>query len=171
MLGIILLIIGGVGLLLTLLSLVGADVGEFDVDLGDSGVGCMSLAMPFATGFGLLAGGLMVFGDVGSAPAMLVGALAGLILAAAAGVILRWLWQAGEELPEVQILGSSARVVEPIAAGHFGTGEVSTPLGDQQITITSDRDFAHNEKVRIVAKLDDRDAYLVEQLPFSDFDT
>ncbi|MFC0315465.1 hypothetical protein ACFQNE_10355 [Gordonia phosphorivorans] len=170
MLGIILLIIGGVGLLLTLLSLVGAEIGSFDVDLGDSGVGCTSILMPFVTGFGLLAGGLIVFADVNVAGALVSGALAGLALALAAGVTARWLWRSGEELPDVDVIGSSARIVEPVTAGRFGTGEVSTPLGDQQITVTADRDFAHNERVRVVAKLDDRDAYLVEQLPYSDLD-
>lgn len=170
MLGIVLLVIGGVGLVLTLLSLVGAEIGSFDFDLGDSGVGCMSVVMPFATGFGLLAGGLMVFSDTSSGVSLLTGLLAGLVLSLAAGLIVRWLWRSGEELPEVDIIGSAARIVEPVATGRFGIAEVITPLGSRQVTVAADRDFAHNEKVRIVGKLDDRDAYFVEQLPYADFD-
>lgn len=170
MLGIILLVIGVVGLVLTLLSLVGADLGSFDIDFGDSGVGFTSILMPFVTGFGLLSGGLMVFGDVGTPLALLIGALVGLVLAIVAGLTVRWLWRSGEELPEVQVLGSSARVVEPVAPGRFGTAEVATPIGDRQVTVTGDRGFAHNERVRIVAKHDGLDAYVVEQLPYSDLD-
>lgn len=170
MLGIILFVIGVVGLVLTLLSLVGADLGSVDFDLGDSGVGFASLLMPFLTGFGLLAGGLMVFGDVPTAGALLIGAVVGLILAAVAALIIRWLWRSSEELPEVQILGSSARVVEAMAPGRYGTAEVSTSLGDRQVTITGDASFAHNDRVRIVAKHADLDAYVVEQLPYSDLD-
>jgi hypothetical protein len=170
MLGIILLVIGGVGLLLTLISLIGGDIASFDVDLGDSGVGLLSLVTPFLMGFGLLSGGLITFGDMSTGPALLVGALAGLVLALAAAAVLRWLWSAGEELPEIDVLGNAARVVEPIGSGRFGTVEVATTLGERQLTATADRDFAHNDKVRIVAKLDERDAYVVEQLPYSDLD-
>lgn len=170
MLGIILLIVGGVGLVLTLLALVGADVGDFDIDLGDSGVGLTSLLMPFVTGFGLLAGGLIVFDGTSTPLALFVGALTGLVMAAAAGLTIRWLWRSGEELPEVEILGSSARVVEPFQAGRFGVGEVVTPIGERQVTITGDHGFDHNARVRIVAKVADHDAYVVEQLPYSDFD-
>ncbi|GAC57249.1 hypothetical protein GOHSU_18_00040 [Gordonia hirsuta DSM 44140 = NBRC 16056] len=171
MLGIILLIIGCVGLALTLLSLVGADLGSFDVDLGDSGVGFTSILMPFVTGFGLLTGGLIVFGDVGTPLALLIGALAGLVLAMVAGLTVRWLWRSGQELPEVEILGSSARVVEPVSPGRYGTATVDTPLGERQVTVTGNRTFAHNDRVRIVARHDVLDAYVVEQLPFSDLDT
>ncbi|MEZ5211607.1 hypothetical protein MYK68_09995 [Gordonia sp. PP30] len=170
MLGIILLTIGGVGLVLTLISLIGADLGHVGFDLGDSGIGCMSIAMPFATGFGLLAGGLLVFGDTSTGVSLLTGALAGLVLSVAAGVITRWLWRAGEELPEVDIIGNSARIVEPVTRGRFGTAEVATALGSQHVTVTADGDFPHNAKVRVVGKMDDRDAYFVEQLPYSDFD-
>ncbi len=170
MLGIVLLIIGGVGLVLTLLALLGVDIGDVDVDLGDSGVGLTSLLTPFLTGFGLLAGGLIVFGGTSAGVALLVGALSGLVLAVSAGVVLRWLWRSGEELPDVDFLGNAGRVVEPIGAGRFGTAEVGTALGPRQITVTADRDFVHNDRVRIVAKIDDRDAYVVEQLPYSELD-
>ncbi|MFZ2512286.1 MAG: hypothetical protein WAW85_14500 [Gordonia sp. (in: high G+C Gram-positive bacteria)] len=170
MLGVILFVIGVVGLLLTLLSLVGADVGSVDFDLGDTGVGFASLLTPFLTGFGLLAGGLMVFGDVPTAGALLIGAVVGLVLAVVSALLIRWLWHSSEELPEVQILGSSARVVEAAAPGRYGTAEVSTSLGGRQITITGDAGFAHNDRVRVVAKDDNLNAYVVEQLPFSDLD-
>lgn len=170
MLGIVLLVVGGVGLLLTLLALVGADIGDFDFDLGDSGVGLTSLLTPFLTGFGLLAGGLIVFGGVSTGAALLTGALVGLVLAAAAGLVLRWLWRSSQELPDVEVLGNAGRIVEPVGAGRFGTAEVATELGHRQVTVTADRDFAHNARIRIVAKIDDRDAYVVEQLPFSELD-
>ncbi len=170
MLGIVLFVIGVGGLVLTLLSLVGADLGSVDFDVGDSGVGFTSILMPFVTGFGLLAGGLMVFGDVGTGLSLLVGALVGLMLAVIAALTVRWLWRSGEELPEIQILGSAARIVEPVTPGRFGTAEVHTDLGDQQVSVTADRAFAHNERVRIVDRHDLLDAYVVEQLPFSDLD-
>ena len=50
MLGIVLLAIGGVGLVLTLLSLFGLDFGDFDFDVGDSGAGLLSILMPFTMG-------------------------------------------------------------------------------------------------------------------------
>ena len=171
MLGIILLIIGGVGLVLMLLSLVGLDFGEFDFDLGDSGAGFVSLLMPFVTGFGLVAGSMIQFGGTGNGVALVAGAGAGLSRASPAAAVIRWLWRSAEELPTVEVIGSSARIVEPVMAGHYGTGEISTPLGSRQVTVTADRDFHHNEKVRVVAKIDDLDAYFVEQLPYSDFDS
>lgn len=171
MLGTILLIIGGVGLVLMLLSLIGVDFGGVDFDLGDSGAGFLSLLMPFLTGFGLVAGSMISFSGTGGAVAMLIGALAGLAMALAAGMVIRWLWKSGEEVPAVDVIGSSARIVERVVAGHYGTAEVSTPLGARQVTITADRDFPHNAKVRIVGRIDDLDAYFVEQLPYSDFDS
>lgn len=170
--GIVLLIIGLVGLVLTLLSLVGFDIGGFDVDAGDSGAGLLSALMPAVTGFGLVAGGLLTFsGDsVGTSMALLAGAVTGLLVGGAALLVVRWLWRSGEEVPEIDIVGLPVRVVEPVAPGRLGTGEVHTPLGAQQITLAAESEFGHNAKVRVIAKLDDRNVFLVEQLPFADFD-
>ena len=55
MLGIVLLTIGIIGLVLTVLSLVGLEIDsavDLGFDLGDSGVGLLSLLTPFVTGFG-----------------------------------------------------------------------------------------------------------------------
>ncbi|MFT3662475.1 MAG: hypothetical protein QM809_14140 [Gordonia sp. (in: high G+C Gram-positive bacteria)] len=170
MLGIILLVIGGVGLVLMLLSLIGVDFGGIDFDLGDSGAGFLSLLMPFVTGFGLVAGSMIEFGGSGRGVSLLVGAGAGLVMAITAAAVIRWLWHSGEELPSVDVLGSSARIVEAVLAGHYGTAEVSTPLGSRRVTVTADRDFPYDQKVRLVARLDEIDAYFVEQLPYADLD-
>ena len=61
--GVVLLVIGLVGLTMTVLSLIGLDIdAAFDIsfDFADSGIGLLSLLTPFVTGFGLIAGGLMM---------------------------------------------------------------------------------------------------------------
>ncbi|MFC3244585.1 hypothetical protein ACFOJ6_22630 [Gordonia humi] len=106
MLGIVLLVIGVVGLLLTLLSLIGFEFASVDVHIGDSGAGLLSVTTPFFTGFGLLAGGLIVFGDVSTVVALGAGVAAGVVLAVAAFAVLGYLVGSEEELPPTT---SSAR--------------------------------------------------------------
>ncbi len=167
MLGIILLTIGLVGLLLTILALVGIDIdAAVDFDFGDSGVGLLSLLTPFVTGFGLIAGGLMVFRDVSTVPALGAGALTGLVLAAVAGVLLRYLLKSGAELPSVDLVGARLRVVEAVGPSHLGTGEVQTETGSRQVSIAADEDYVLGDYVRITSKLDDRNIYHVQQLPY-----
>ncbi|ALG84940.1 hypothetical protein [Gordonia phthalatica] len=161
MLGIILLIIGGVGLALTLLSLFGLDFGDFDFDLGDGGVGLLSLVTPFATGFGLLGGGLMQFTDTPTWLALLVGLATGVGLSLVAVVVLGYLVGSEEELPTLDYIGSMVRVVEPVSPGRFGLGEVATALGAQQLTITADETLEHNASAVVVEKMDGRDSYVV----------
>lgn len=171
MLGIILLIVGLAGLVLTLMSLFGLDFGDFDVHPGDSGVGLLSVLMPFLTGFGLIGGGLIVFGDgVTSASALIIGGGVGLGLALAAAIILKWLLGAGQEVPRHELIGLPVRVVDPVSPGRLGTGEVATPLGSQRITLSADQDFARNDRVRIITKVDGRNVYVVERLPYSELD-
>ncbi len=169
MLGIILLVIGLVGLTLTVLSLIGIDLDtavDLHVHAGDSGVGLLSLLTPFVTGFGLIAGGLMVLGDTPALPAVGAGALTGIVLAAIAGVLLSYLVKAGTELPSIDLVGSRVRVVEPVGPTHLGTGEVLTETGARQISLTADEDYVLGDIVRITGKLDDRNVYHVQQLPY-----
>ncbi|WP_245569662.1 hypothetical protein [Gordonia shandongensis] len=163
-LGTVLLIIGGVGLVLTLLSLFGAEIGDVDIDLGDSSVGLLSIVTPFATGFGLLGGGLIVFADTGILPALLVGLVTGIVLSLAAVAVLGFLVGSEEELPSIDVLGSRVRVVEPVSPGRYGVGEIQTPLGAQQVTITCEQSLAHDAEAVIVEKVDDRDGYIVAPL-------
>ena len=160
-LGIILLIIGGVGLVLTLLSLFGLDFGGVDVDLGDGGVGLLSIATPFAMGFGLLGGGLMTFTGTSTWLSLLIGLATGVGLSLVAVVVLGYLVGSEEELPTIDYLGSMVRVVEPVSPGHFGLGEVATALGAQQVTITSEEPLEHNASAIVVEKMDGRDSYVV----------
>lgn len=157
----ILLIMGGVGLVLTLLSLFGLDFGDFDIDLGDSGVGLLSIVMPFTMGFGLLGGGLMAFTETPTWVALLVGLATGVVLSVVAVAILGYLVGAEEELPSLDFIGSSVRIVEPVTPGRFGLGEVETALGTQQVTITSDEALEHNAIAVVVEKMTDHDSYLV----------
>ncbi|GAA3046722.1 hypothetical protein GCM10010528_27310 [Gordonia defluvii] len=169
MLGIVLLTIGIIGLVLTVLSLVGLEIDsavDLGFDLGDSGVGLLSLLTPFVTGFGLLAGGLMTFRDVPTGPALGAGALTGVVLAAVAGLLLRYLLKSGTELPSIDLIGTRVRVVEPVGPTHLGTGEVQTETGARQISITADADYALGEFVRVTSKLDGRNIYHVQQLPY-----
>lgn len=168
MLGIVLLVIGGVGLVLVLLSLLGLDVGDIDIDLGDSGAGLLSLLTPFATGFGLLAGGLLTFTDTATWLALLVGLIAGLMLSLTAVVVLGYLVGSEEELPSIEYLGSGVRVVEPVSPGRFGVGEVQTPLGAQQISITCDEPLPHNARAVVIEKVADHDGYLVAPVTLTD---
>lgn len=160
-LGIVLLIIGGVGLVLTLLSLFGLDFGDIDVDLGDGGVGLLSLTTPFAMGFGLLGGGLLRFTDTPTWLSLVVGLATGVGLSLVAVVVLGYLVGSEEELPTLDYIGSMVRVVEPVAPGHFGVGEVGTALGAQQLTITADETLEHNASAVVVEKMDGRDSYVV----------
>lgn len=165
LLGIILLVIGGVGLVLTLLSLFGLDFGDFDFDLGDGGVGLLSIVTPFVTGFGLLGGGLMVFTGTPTWLALVVGLATGIGLSVVAIVVLGYLVGSEEELPSLDYVGSMVRVVEPVTPGRFGLGEVATALGSQQLTITSDEQLEHNASAVIVEKIDGRDSYIVARFP------
>ncbi|MGI6796963.1 MULTISPECIES: hypothetical protein [Gordonia] len=167
-LGIVLLIVGGVGLVLTLLSVLGVDAGGVDVHLGDSGAGLLSIVTPFATGFGLLAGGLLTFTETGTWPALLVGALAGVVLSVAAVVVLGYLVGAEAELPNVDLIGSAVRIVEPVTPGRFGIGEVRTPLGTRQVTVTSDAPLEHNDEAVIVDRIDGGDNYVVARISLTD---
>lgn len=166
-LGYILLVIGLVGLTLTLLSLVGFELGSFDVHLGDSSAGLLSVATPFLTGFGLLAGGLIVF-DAASTPVALgSGAAAGIVLGLVAFALLGYLVGSEEELPSFDLIGSAVRIVEPVAPGRFGIGEVETPLGSRQVTVTSDDEaFAHNDHAVIIDRLDGRDGFHISSISF-----
>ncbi|HNP56200.1 MAG TPA: hypothetical protein PK331_05420 [Gordonia sp. (in: high G+C Gram-positive bacteria)] len=167
--GVVLLVIGLVGLTMTVLSLIGLDIdAAFDIsfDFADSGIGLLSLLTPFVTGFGLIAGGLMTFGHTSTALALGAGAVTGLVLAAIAGVLLSYLLRAGAELPSVDLVGSRVRVVEPVGPTHLGTGEVQTETGARQISITADEDYVLGEHVRVTAKLDDRNVYHVQRLPY-----
>lgn len=160
-LSIVLLIIGGVGLVLTLLSIFGLDVGGVDFDLGDGGVGLLSIVTPFAMGFGLLGGGLMRFTDTPTWLSLVVGLVTGLGLSLVAVVILGYLVGAEEELPSIDYIGSMVRVVEPVTPGRFGLGEVDSALGAQQLTITSDEALEHNASAVVVEKMDGRESYVV----------
>ncbi|GED97933.1 hypothetical protein [Gordonia crocea] len=171
MLGAILLTIGLIGLALTVLSLVGLDLDaaiDIDFDLGDSGVGLLSLLTPFVTGFGLIAGGLMTLADTPTLPALAAGALTGLVLAAVAGVLVSYLVKSGTELPSVDLVGERVRIVEPVGPTHLGIGEVKTETGARQVSLTADEDYALGDIVRITSKLDDRNVYHVQRLPYDE---
>ncbi|MGB6126009.1 MAG: hypothetical protein WBG47_11700 [Gordonia sp. (in: high G+C Gram-positive bacteria)] len=168
MLGIVLLIIGGVGLAMLLVSLFGLDIGDIDFDLGDSGVGMLSLVTPFATGFGLLGGGLMTFTDTSTWVSLLVGLVAGVVMTIVAVVVLGYLVGSEEELPSLELVGATVRVVEPVAPGRFGVGEVQTQLGAQQVTITCDEILRHDEHAVIVEKIDGRDSFIVARLTLTE---
>nr|WP_246372353.1 hypothetical protein [Gordonia humi] len=154
--------------MLTLLSLIGFEFASVDVHIGDSGAGLLSVTTPFFTGFGLLAGGLIVFGDVSTVVALGAGVAAGVVLAVAAFAVLGYLVGSEEELPSYDLVGSTVRIVEPVSGGRFGTAEVSTPLGARQVTVTSDEAFAHNDRAVIVSRLDHRDGYFVSPLTFGE---
>lgn len=169
-LGIVLLAMGLVGLALTVLSLIGFEFSSFDVDLGDSGAGLLSVATPFLTGFGLVSGGLIVF-DLATAPVALVsGAAAGIVLGVVAFAVLGYLVGSEEELPSYDLIGSAVRIVEPVAKGRLGTAEVSTPIGSRQITVTSDESLAHNDHAVIVEKIDSRERFYVSSVRIDEAD-
>ncbi|WP_132994213.1 hypothetical protein [Gordonia zhaorongruii] len=168
MLGIILLAIGLVGLLLTVLSLVGFEFGDFDVEFGDSGIGLMSVTTPFVTGFGLLAGGLMVFGDTGVFVALLAGLAAGIVLGLVAVAVLGYLVGSEEELPSYDLIGATVRIVEPVSDGRLGTAEVHTPIGSRHVTVTSDETLAHNDRAVIIQRIADHDGFHVSSITFDE---
>ena len=163
-LGIVLLAIGGVGLVLTLLSLFGLDFGDFDFDVGDSGAGLLSILMPFTMGFGLLAGGLMQFSDTSTWVALLVGLAAGALLSVMTVALIGYLVGSEAEVPSLDFVGYAVRVVEPVTPGRFGVGEVDSVLGSQQITITSDEALEYNASAVVIEKQPDRDSYVVVRL-------
>jgi hypothetical protein len=167
-LGIVLLAIGLVGLVLTLLSLIGFEFAQFDVHVGDSGAGLLSVATPFLTGFGLLAGGLMTFSDTSTPVALAAGIGTGVALSVVAIVILGYLVGSEEELPSFDLIGSTVRIVEPVSDGRLGTAEVATPLGSRQITVRSDDPLPHNAQAVVLEKADGREIFTVSPITFGD---
>lgn len=168
MLATILLVIGCVALVLMIVSMIGIDFGSFDLSVGDSGAGLLSLLAPFVAGFGILGGGLMSFTGLSPVWSLLIGAGAGILLATASFATLGYLVGAEEELPSLDLVGYQVRVVDPVGPDHLGSGEVKTPIGARNLSLTSQTPFVHNDLVRIVAKIEDRNLYLVEKLPFDD---
>lgn len=166
MLGTILLIIGIVGLVFALLSLIGLDFGDLDVHLGDSGVGVLSALSPFLTGLGLVGGGLLVFTGVSTVPALLIGGGVGVMLAVLAVALMGYLVGSEEEVPTFDLVGKQVRVTEPVGPSNLGSGEVQTRLGGQIVSLMAEESYAHNEKVWITAKDPDRNVYRVERMPF-----
>ncbi len=168
MLGIVLLAIGLIGLTLTLLSLIGFEFAQFDVHVGDSGAGLVSVTMPFLTGFGLLAGGLLVTERASTPVALAAGLGTGVVLSLVAFLLLGYLVGAEEELPSFDLIGSTVRIVEPVSDGRLGTAEVKTPLGSRQITVRSDDPLPHNARAVVLEKADGRDVYVVSPITFGD---
>lgn len=166
MLATVLLVLGLVALLLMILSIIGLDFGEFDVDFGDSGVGLISVLSPFIAGLGIIGGGLMTFGSLGILWSLLIGLGVGVVFAAVSFAILGYLVGSEEEVPTVDMIGRQVRVVEPLSPGRIGSGEVKTPLGTQIISIVADAAHGHNEYLRITGQVEGRNVFSAEQLPF-----
>lgn len=166
MLGIVLLAVGLVALLLMLLSILGVDFGEFDIDFGDSGVGLISVLMPFVAGFGIIGGGLLTFTDLNGFLSLLSGLAVGVVFAGVSFAILGYLVGSEEELPSFDMIGRQVRVIEPVTPGRIGSGEVKTPLGTQVISLVAEVPHGHNEYLRITGKVEGRDVYSAEQLPY-----
>ncbi|MXP22020.1 hypothetical protein GIY30_11755 [Gordonia sp. HNM0687] len=162
--GLVLLVIGLVGLTFSVLSIIGFDIGEVDIDLGDSGVGLLSVLSPFVTGFGVIGGVLLTFTSANPLVVLGAGLATGLVFAVASFAVLGYLVGAEEELPSVDMLGREVRIVEPVTPGRIGSGEVQTPLGARRVSVTARESFGHNDVVNIVARVDERDLYLVERI-------
>ena len=166
MVGIVLLVVGLVALLLMVLSIIGLDFGDFDFDLGESGVGLISVLMPFVAGLGVVGGGMLTFTDLNPYLSTLVGLIVGVVFAGVSFAVLGYLVGSEEEVPTVDLIGRQVRVIEPITPDRIGSGEVKTPLGSQVVSLVSEVEHGHNTYLRITGRLDDRNVYTAEQLPY-----
>ena len=164
--GTLLLIIGIVSLVLMIVSAIGFDLGSIDFSIGDSGAGLLSLLSPFIAGFGVIGGGLIQFTGLSALWSLLIGVAVGILLAAFSFATMGYLVGAEEELPAVDLISYQVRVIDPVGPGNLGSGEVKTPIGARVLSLTAETRFAHNDLVRIVAKVEDKSLYLVEKLPF-----
>ncbi|GAB93994.1 hypothetical protein [Gordonia rhizosphera] len=162
--GLVLLVIGLVGLAFSVLSIVGFEIGDVDVDLGDSGVGLLAVLSPFVTGFGVISGMLLTFTSANALAALGAGLATGLAFALVSFVVLGYLVGAEQELPSVDLLGRQVRIVDPVGPGRIGSGEVQTPLGARRVSVTADESYHHNDVVSIVARVDERELYRVERI-------
>ncbi|MGW5522013.1 hypothetical protein [Gordonia sp. NPDC003950] len=135
----LLLIVAATGLCLSLLSLIGLDLGPIDVHIGDSGVGLLGLLTPGIT-IGAGVSGLMLLGD--TAPtigALAVGAAAMAATMALMYPVLRMLLRAGKESETTELAGHKVSMVDGLdSPQRLGQAEAITPNGSQLITVCLD---------------------------------
>lgn len=135
-LAIALLVISGTGLLLSALSLVGLDFGPLDVDLGDSGIGLLSLLLPGVT-IGTGVAGLMLVDAQASVLPAGTGAMA--VTAIALYPLLLALHRAGTESLPTQLVGHRVQMVDPLTSPDgLANAEAITANGSQLITVRLD---------------------------------
>lgn len=135
---VLLLGVAAIGLGLTLLSLLGADFSAFDVELGDSSVGLLSLLAPGVTLGSGVAGLLLAFDLAGTTAALLFGALAFVLGVFTLYPLLRVLLTAGRESEPTELAGHPARVVETAGRTSLGLVEVVTENGSMTVPVYVD---------------------------------
>jgi len=138
-LAIALLVISGTGLLLSALSLVGLDFGPLDVDLGDSGIGLLSLLLPGVTIGTGVAGLMLVDAQASVLPALVAGTGAMAVTAIALYPLLLALHRAGTESLPTQLVGHRVQMVDPLTSPDgLANAEAITANGSQLITVRLD---------------------------------
>ncbi|HEX7168013.1 MAG TPA: NfeD family protein [Acidimicrobiales bacterium] len=151
------LVVGGLGLLIVLASLVLEDVfeGLFDALDIDSGAGVFSTPVigSFLAAFGF--GGALVLGSTTAGPAVAAGAgmAAGITMGAIALAITRALMRMATDEPFRlgDLVGKQARVVTPIPPSGYGEVVVSH-LGQQmKLNARAERPIARGTDVVVLA--------------------
>ena len=133
-------IVGAAGAVLFLVSLVLGDVldGVFDSLEGATG-GLLSTAAVggFAGAFGLAGGTFMALTDFGFGPAVLVGVLAGVLMAAFSAAVTRSVHNAPtDRAPGPQdLIGATGVVVTAIPGGSYG--EVVVQVGGHRMKLSA----------------------------------
>lgn len=136
-----LLLISGIGLLMSLLSLTGLDLDAIDIHLGDSGVGLLSLLAPGVTVGTGVAGLTLAFGVAGPITALLLGSASLLATAALMYPILKALLAAGQETTPTELAGHQVNIIEPVERGSVGFAEAITTNGSLSVTVMLDPEY------------------------------
>lgn len=133
-------VLGGVGFLFLLISLVVGDIFEaigFDIDVGgdsgmDFGMFDTRVISVFITAFGGF-GAIAVWSGWGAVASSLFGLLGGVVFGAVVSAFGRFLigQQASSSVTDVDLIGRTAQVVVGIRPGELG--QISARIGDERI--------------------------------------
>lgn len=142
-----LLVISAIGLVMALLSLMGMDLGAADFELGDSGIGLLTLLTPGIT-LGTGVAGLMLALDVaGPLISLAVGAGALVLGVLTLYPLLRLLIRGGQPAQGTDLTGHRVTIVESPDRHRVGVAEAITTNGSQTVTVLLDPQY-HGHPLR-----------------------
>lgn len=142
-----LLTISAIGLVMALLSIMGLDLGAADFELGDSGIGLLTLLTPGIT-LGTGVAGMMLTLDVaGPLISLSVGAGALVLGVLTLYPLLRVLLRGGQPAQTTDLAGHPVTIVDAPDWHRVGTAEAITANGSQVLTVLLDPQY-HGHPLR-----------------------